>query len=321
MKVQKIVFMLFLLAIACSGNDDTIPSDFSIYVRRFEDEGHARSAAFSISNLTVLFVDEATLPMYCGYGTSDPPKVQIKKSGNCWYDRSDLDKEILLFHELGHAVLSRQHINDTLPNGDFKSMMFDGNQFGIYNEYTPEKRKYYIDELFNLSVQPPDWSKVERKERISILRDTIAQTNHWVFSNNNKPQDQGATIVTADQGHALSITSATVMSGSFSSWTYEFPPSQIPPGSKLILKVQIKLNGVTGPGVYFAMRGDSGSSRNFFVTSQGTQSITGTRDFAEYSIKLNYYPNEVTRIYLFLLIDGTSTGTVYFDDVELVNYK
>ncbi len=324
MKSEKIVFVLFLLAMACSKDDDTvIPLEFSDYVKRFVAEGKTRGTTVSTHDLSVTFVSESDLPSYCGQGLVDPPRVQIKNSDNCWNKRSDMDKEILLFHELGHAVLGRPHINDTLPNGDFKSMMFGGNQFGVYNSHTPEKRQYYLDELFNQSTSAPGWSNAKTK-KIEVLNDTIAATNGWSYDNKSEPEDKGTenTDFFTSKGYSLSITSAsTSASNGFSYWSLWIPNLQLPVGSKLVLKAKVKLTDVTGNGVHVAMRGDSQSENIFFVTTQGVQNIIGDQDFKEYTIKLNYYPQDVSGIFIFLIMDGSATGTAYFDDISLVNYR
>ncbi|HEY5825801.1 MAG TPA: hypothetical protein VIT44_15610 [Cyclobacteriaceae bacterium] len=322
MKSEKVVFVLFLLAIACSKDDDAIPSAFSDYVNRFVAEGKVRGQSIDVSALSVNFVEETELAGYCGYGTVDPPRVQIRQTDNCWMTRSDMDKEILLFHELGHAILRRQHTNDTLPNGDYKSMMIGSNQFNIYNSHTPEKIAFYLDELFNpFTTTAPAWSNA-KTQRVEIMRDSIAASNSWFFDNTREPEDKGTVnaAFSSSKGHALSISSASTSTTGFSSWAYRITPSDIPVGSRLVLKLKVKLNEVTGNGVYVALRGDVQSENVFFVTTEGNQKISGTQEFKEYSIKLNYYPQDVSAIWIFLIMD-TSTGTAYFDDIELVNYR
>ncbi len=63
-----------------------------------------------------------------------------------------------MFHELGHAILGRWHQNEQLSNGDFKTMMFARNQFGLYNEFTPERRAYCLNDLFNPETPAPIWA-------------------------------------------------------------------------------------------------------------------------------------------------------------------
>ena len=70
-------------------------------------------------------------------------------------------KEDLLFHELGHALLGRKHLNSTLENGDWKSIMCGGDKVNNRSwniNYRGERRKYYLDELFDESTKQPDFA-------------------------------------------------------------------------------------------------------------------------------------------------------------------
>ncbi len=96
----------------------------------------------------------------CGIGRprspGRPPIVRICEVCACW--REDIYfKNELLFHEFGHALLSRLHDNNILPSGAKKSIMSQniGGVFGL-NE---TKLKYYIDELFDPATPVPDWAK------------------------------------------------------------------------------------------------------------------------------------------------------------------
>lgn len=69
-----------------------------------------------------------------------------------------LNREVLVFHELGHAVLRRGHINVKLSNGEQASIMHS-EALPDYRYTFAFKRQYYIDELF-LGIQYiPDWAK------------------------------------------------------------------------------------------------------------------------------------------------------------------
>ena len=92
--------------------------------------------------------------------------VEISMNNHCWDHREEL--EALVFHELGHCLLGREHIMDTLPNGDPKSLMVAGNLtlyapckyvFGTENCNNLHKRSYYIQELFDPNTPIPSWAK------------------------------------------------------------------------------------------------------------------------------------------------------------------
>jgi hypothetical protein len=318
------LFFSLVVALSCSKDDDTKPdvaSDFQPYLERFKSEASARNVNLNYDKLKIEFVDQASLPNYCGWGDFSPPHVRIVQSDGCWNTRSDADKEILIFHELGHSMLQRQHFNDTLPNGDYKSMMFDGRQFGIYIATTPERRQYYLDELFNpATTSIPTWA-TEKTQVATIFSDSITAnaTDRWTFTN-----QQATATGSVDQshastpGHSLAIESQSTGTG-FSYWRYTFTPSQMQVGSRLVLKAKVRTENVTGNGAYVVIRGDGPSGTYFFATTQGVIPITGTQDFKEYSVKVNYFPAGVNNILVFLILDGDKPGKVYFDDVRLVN--
>jgi hypothetical protein len=94
---------------------------------------------------------------------SSPVHIQIDKDhwdklGN--YEGADLKREEIIFHELGHGILQRKHLNSILPNDEWKSMMCGGDKVDdrIWNvNYRGERRTYYLDELFNQSTSIPDF--------------------------------------------------------------------------------------------------------------------------------------------------------------------
>ncbi|MCS6832652.1 MAG: hypothetical protein NZ521_03675, partial [Flammeovirgaceae bacterium] len=73
---------------------------------------------------------------------------------------NDTSREVLIFHELGHAILLRFHDNSRLPNGAWKTLM-TGTRWSIFDFYItePSRRDYYIDELFNPNTPTPDWGQ------------------------------------------------------------------------------------------------------------------------------------------------------------------
>jgi hypothetical protein len=49
-----------------------------------------------------------------------------------------VSKEILMFHELGHAILRRSHDQSVLPNGDYASIMYPDPML-LYNTIQQKK--------------------------------------------------------------------------------------------------------------------------------------------------------------------------------------
>ncbi len=64
-----------------------------------------------------------------------------------WDNSSNLEKEFLIFHELGHCLLERSHNNVMNQRGVCQSMMNSGENICTIN-YNLNTRKRYLDELF-----------------------------------------------------------------------------------------------------------------------------------------------------------------------------
>ena len=170
-----LLILLAFLTASCDTNEpeeeewitpeEAIP-EIEDHVATFLEEAAARNKTDSLfhpANLRIevfdtIRVDGETL---CGYGgfvpAEEEPSIQIATNRGCW-DRSDWDREILVFHELGHALLGRGHKDKSLPNGLRASIMYGGTIFGLYSEMRSDHRQYYVDELFDPSTEPPDWA-------------------------------------------------------------------------------------------------------------------------------------------------------------------
>jgi len=147
-----------------------IHPDFQPIVDLFVSEAAQRGVEIKLDNL-ILRYDSDLSESICGQcnSLSDPDKVQKEiqvNSDPCWVFSQEL--EALIFHELGHCILQRQHLADTLPNGDPKSMMVQSD-ITVYgpcryvfddpaNCNNLHKREYYIDELFDPQTSIPEWA-------------------------------------------------------------------------------------------------------------------------------------------------------------------
>ena len=92
-------------------------------------------------------------------GISSTHEIIIDR--NRWKGDNEFEKERLIYHELGHCHLLRGHISDTLPSGEFASIMrgVPPNGFGYRSfNMTGVRRDYYIDELFDEDVETPEWA-------------------------------------------------------------------------------------------------------------------------------------------------------------------
>lgn len=319
---RLILFFLYFLAVSCNdeevSNPPIVESGLEAYVNRFLEEAELRGKTISLNNLEVRFAD---LQNTCGTGSVDPLRVNIDE--DCWNALPDVAKEILMFHELGHSILRRDHDASILPNGDYKSIMYN-DPTTLYNEYTPQKRTYYLDELFGVVTNLPAWTSAKTIAS-TIIADDISNGALWKYSVSGNANHEGSIVDTAfsSPSNSLAIHSEGGTAG-YSYWSYSWSPQDIEEGSTLVLKVKIKTVGLTGGGAYFAFRADVNEKDYpiFFYTTQG-EPVLGTAEFgsSEYSIQVNYFPSKADKLNIYLILDGTSSGTVFFDDIELLKYQ
>lgn len=298
------------------------------YVDQFLCAAEERGLSPDLNALTMEFTDGYVTvdnQSFCGYawnfGQEGPPWIQIGRI--CWNEYTEEEREILVFHELGHALLQRFHHNQRLPSGSFASLMNSLHTVGVYDNFTLQKRSYYLDELFAGEVTLPDWARKRQQVEV-IMADTLELAGAgWEFRNEGGPADGGeiSQEAAASGNYALKICLAPEKEGQPSSyWRYIIRKPQVSPGTKLVLKAKIRTEEVSGPGVVLAMRGDNfrAGRSPLNITSEGRFTIDGTSNFTEYAIDwLDYFPDGVDALYIFLLLKEGSTGTVYFDDITL----
>jgi len=125
--------------------------DFRPFFERFEVEAAARGLTFDLDlhrlETSLEPIDEGNVVGQCEWHSHAPEHVIIDME--FWENASDLAREYVMFHELGHCILFREHDNSESPFGNCLSIMASGTtdcRFG----YNSETREYYLDELFGL---------------------------------------------------------------------------------------------------------------------------------------------------------------------------
>lgn len=137
----------------------------------FEQEAAIRGYPIQIDNLIIVYESHLPAPI-CGNSNvvSSENNVQktirISLTNDCWNCQSEL--ETLLFHEMGHCILGRDHDNGVLPKGYPRSIMYAtgvhmytacGYDINGGPEDLTYRRDYYLDELFTPGTPIPDWGK------------------------------------------------------------------------------------------------------------------------------------------------------------------
>ena len=139
--------------------------EFEPYLNTFLEEANFRGYDYSNNNIQFYFADIIT-PNRVGlcYGND---RIVIDRE--YWYNASEIKKEFLIFHELGHCILNREHKNQKTNSGECLSYLKGSeNNFDCsFNLHSSIWRKYYLDELFNHNTTLPNWYTDNRQYNIS----------------------------------------------------------------------------------------------------------------------------------------------------------
>jgi hypothetical protein len=175
---KAFTFLLTILILACQKQSIeptvySIDKDLEVYMKSFIDEAQKRGIEVKAENLILKF--GSTSEEICGQCSRVPKDGQrtiiINNDLICWKTAVVQNREALVFHELGHCILDRNHRDENLPNGTPASIM--NSNFQISGLYEPciyaisgdticnktSRRAYYIDELFNAKTAVPFWGK------------------------------------------------------------------------------------------------------------------------------------------------------------------
>lgn len=153
---------LSILLVSCSFYEDSIivetqslyypnvDEELRTYYDRFETEASRRGFEIDLRELNISgeidFIDEEGVIGTCQYRSHIPNHITIDES--FWLRSSDLSKEYVVFHELGHCVLLRGHDDNHDDNGYCISVMHSG-LTDCRTVYNNTFREYYLDELFS----------------------------------------------------------------------------------------------------------------------------------------------------------------------------
>jgi hypothetical protein len=203
LSIISIVLILFF--VSCKDpNEYRIDPAFTDYLQRFENEAGSRGRTFNLTS-TGLIMEFATLKDNTAGLTHYENPIRIEIDKTYWNAISgtagaDMMKEDLIFHELGHGLLNRKHLNTTLENGDWKSIMCGGTKVNNrpWNiNYKGIRRAYYVDELFNENTPAPEFSSNQ------LVIDTTGFTPKLQLSFDSEASSGWKTV--DDTQHSISL--------------------------------------------------------------------------------------------------------------------
>lgn len=163
--MQKLATYLFISSVlfltACKKDIwyDVEP-EFEAYINEFEENAASHGYTLDIEELGLImqFGDLAEEQSgLCHY--EDPIRIEIDKT--TWNRSSYSNKKQIIFHQMGHGFLNRDHDNTKLQNGEWKSIM-RGNPLPEWSSpvvnFSGLREAYYIDELFDSESLAPWWA-------------------------------------------------------------------------------------------------------------------------------------------------------------------
>lgn len=140
---------LLLIVIACKEDEPLrIDSQLATYFAMFEEEAGKRGLNVDLESLRIegiIELIEGNVNGQCRKNTTDPDQIVIDTE--YWNKAGAYGKEFIVFHELGHCVLNREHLDTKNNNGTCASIMHSG-ETDCLNAYGQVSRSTYLDELF-----------------------------------------------------------------------------------------------------------------------------------------------------------------------------
>lgn len=146
-----------ILLFACGENtsepkaiDSIVDERLYGYFESFQREAATRGFTIDFHEMNVeghiSDIEEHGIAGQCQTYTDGNKAVVIDET--YWNKSSDLKREFIIFHELGHCILNRGHHDEANENGRCVSIMNSGSA-GCELSYTEKNREAFFDELFS----------------------------------------------------------------------------------------------------------------------------------------------------------------------------
>lgn len=147
---RSLILLASLFLASDSRMKPFVHSEFAPFLSNFEALYGKKVTNLSMSftnfySLSIIGICESYESFLLSSGTKS-----IKIDKKFWDESSETVKEILIFHELGHCVLDRDHLSDVMFTKD-KKLIFTSimNPYIINEADYNENKAYYLIELFS----------------------------------------------------------------------------------------------------------------------------------------------------------------------------
>jgi hypothetical protein len=348
------LFLLSSLFIYCKSDDDTdivivdnpfVPSairnideEFLPHVDSFLTEMESRGLDLKNQNLTVVFVNRITGDVdenVCGYGWHNfngrgYDRVEIIDSENCWGRRDAIEKENIIYHELGHALLNKSHFTDYFPNGLPKSLMCSEgcNNYRTYIKYQADQRTYYLDQLRSSQIPMPEWAgeKIFSDNLYNEHFDDLLENWDTAVKNDSPNSNRYTFFIDNDNTFStpssLGISSkADATSDAYAYWYKDFNVSEFDACANIKVRADIITKNLT-EGNFFLVVDLYDSNDEFFTLYYNSiDNIPGTMSHENFETTAICLPLETSKIRVRLYLDTKIETSIFIDNLEIELYQ
>lgn len=134
---------------ACGEDDLATDPELQPYFDLFAEEAKLRGLEvnYEAERIEGLIQDipNSNIQGQCFHNEDKPKKVIIDV--NYWRNANEFEKEFIIYHELGHCFLDREHLDASSQDGTCVSIMHSSPQACNF-ELSSINREEYLDELF-----------------------------------------------------------------------------------------------------------------------------------------------------------------------------
>ena len=318
-----------MLSSCGKGANVDVDAAFESYVITFQEEAEKRGVEVSLDNLEAVFVDRIDNPDgVCGVGLNDfmdlgYDRVEIVEEGSCWSILSDLEREHLMFHVLGHAVLGRQHTDKKLPNGyTIGSIMSSAfNSYSLYHEDGP-LRDYYLDELFDPTTSFPATFDDKSLTGVVFEDDFNADLDGWeLYSNNVQILDTENYLEVDPVSNSL-VIKRPGLGDAIVSVVKRFNVGAFSECSTLIATADIKTeyisDGFFELGLSLRQRNQNGTLDRIFINHNTRGGIySQSSEFSDLQVTNYCLPNETEVVTVSFNLFGPASARLIVENVKV----
>lgn len=147
---RRVAFAFFLLTVVSCGQAVRNTGSFESYVEAFEKDAATLNRGLTVNYIEIKFgeLNDGTLAL-CSLGVGTP---LITVNQSLWGNLDETQRQLVIYHELGHCVLKKGHANQEIriPGQRIKLSIMNQHPLDL-TDYL-KFRKDYLNELFNSSA-------------------------------------------------------------------------------------------------------------------------------------------------------------------------